>query len=154
MPGRALKLAFGAVLLAALLPAASALANDTTLNLSVYPPRPMAVEELPVRMASEHITIHFGRAESSVTVEFLFENLSDYAVSSWVGFPDEDLLNRYLSYIAADSVPAPTAWEYYNMWEDEFGGPAADPADSRIQDFAAWCREMPYMHEDGRYYAP
>jgi len=140
VPGRALKLAFGAVLLAALLPAASALANDTTLNLSVYPPRPIGASDLHVRMKSEHITIHFGREESRVEVEFVFENLADYEATAWVGFPDEDLLNRYLSFIAVDNSHEPSAWQFYNMWEDEFGGPAADPAESRIEDFKTWMR--------------
>ena len=137
---RALELAPFTVLLAALLPAGAALANDTSLNVNVDPPRLLSAEALPVRMQSEHITIHFGREQSSVTVEFVFENLEDNEVSAWVGFPDEDLLNRYLSFISPASVPGGDVWSYYNMYEDELAGTAPGPDGSRIQNFQAWTR--------------
>lgn len=132
-----LLLAAGAlVLLTAVLPAS---ANDTTLNVNVNPPRQLSDPAMPVRMASEQITVHFGRERSRVAVEFHFENNSDSEVWLTAGFPDEDLLYRYAFFGAGSGGQSPE-WLFpgLSMLSDY---PASGIDDhSVLTDFQAWQR--------------
>jgi len=122
-----------------LLPAATR-ANDTTLNVNVNPPRQLAQFELPIRMAAEHITVHFGRERSRVTVEFTFENLSDDELYCEAGFPDEDLLARWANYAGADAEGRVPADRFPSL--NSRGDNAARSLDdtSVLTDFESWSR--------------
>lgn len=127
-----------ALLLAAALPAA---ANDTTLNVNVNPPRQLSDPAMPVRMAAETITVHFGRERCAVAIEFTFENNSEQDAWLTAGFPDEDLLYRYAFYGAAasDSDSGPAA--YFPQFDMLGDNPASGIDDqSVLTDFRAWTR--------------
>lgn len=116
-----------------------ALANDTSLNVGVDPPRMLGEDLLPVRMAAEHISIHFGKERSQVEVEFTFHNLTDTELDCWAGFPDEDLLYRYLWSAAAkdgtDITPVDELAEKYRVgygYESDSAG--------HVEHFKAWTR--------------
>lgn len=111
-------------------------ANDTTLNLGVSPPQLLEEGEVPVRMLSEHISIHFGQQRTQVEVEFTFRNLADYSVDCWAGFPDEDLLYRYISEQLAAGVTEDELLAKYRVNEALMYGETA----SGITNFSAWTR--------------
>ncbi len=122
-----------------LLAAVPASANDTTLNVNVNPPRQLSDPAMPVRMASEQITIHFARERSRVAVEFHFENNSESEVWLTAGFPDEDLLYRY-AFFAADSTDYSPEWLFPGL--SMLGDYPAAGIDDRsvLADFQAWMR--------------
>jgi hypothetical protein len=129
------------VILAACLFAAPAFANDTTLNVNVDPPRQLdGYEAPPIRMAAEHITVHFGEAECQVEVEFTFVNLSDEPVYCWAGFPDEDLLKAWMFYGPADQQGNLPDYTFggEELWGD-YGGRSLD--EGAISHFASWTRQ-------------
>jgi hypothetical protein len=114
----------------------AAQANDTSLNLKVSPPQLLGEGEVPVRMEAEHITIHFGRQRSQVEVEFTFRNLADYNVDCWAGFPDEDLLYRYLANELAAGITEDELLEKYDI----DGMLVYGEVSGDIQNFEAWTR--------------
>lgn len=110
------------------------LANDTSLNLKVSPPQLLGEGGVPVRMQAEHITLHFGKERTQVEVEFTFRNLADYPVDCWAGFPDEDLLYRYIAQQLAGGVSEDELFNKFDV-DDQFiyGNISGD-----IQNFTAW----------------
>jgi hypothetical protein len=122
-------------------------ANDTSLNANVSPPRQLAPDEATsIRMAQEHISLHFGKGRSRVEVEFTFENLADVEAACLAGFPDEDLLARYTyseiarEIDAAEKGSSPPANTY--PISDGINLTAGEDMndDSVLQDFTAWTR--------------
>jgi hypothetical protein len=128
-----------ATLLWLCLPGLAARANDTSLNVGVDPPRLLGEDLVPVRMAAEHITIHFGQERSQVEVEFTFHNLTDTELDFWAGFPDEDLLYRYVwsaaSKDAADMTPVDELAQKFRV----SGGFDSETA-GHVEHFKAWTR--------------
>jgi len=122
----------------ALMLAAVASANDTSLNLSVDPPRLLGEDLAPVQMAAEHIAIHFGKERTKVEVEFTFRNLSDEELDCWAGFPDEDLLYRYL-WSAAGS---PDDMSGVDALAERYGLASVIDSDTagKVENFEAWTR--------------
>jgi hypothetical protein len=124
-------------------------ANDTTLNVNVNPPRQLSDPAMPIRMASEQITVHFGREHSRVAVEFHFESTSDSEVWLTAGFPDEDLLYRYAFF-------GPEIRGYSADWLfPELGLLGDYPASgiddhSVLTDFQAWLRPEQGLPEDNK----
>jgi len=130
--------------------AGAALANDTSLNLHVDPPRLLDGEYLPVRLAAEHIIIHFGKKETRVRVEFTFENLTDYEEHFSAGFPDEDLLYRYLRNALDSGMTEDQLFERYNL---DYGLMDGDVSGG-ITGFKAWTRvagQPPSANQDLPY---
>jgi hypothetical protein len=128
-----------AALLWLCLPGTAARANDTALNVGVDPPRLLGEDLAPVRMAAEHITIHFGKERSQVEVEFTFHNLTDTELGFWAGFPDEDLLYRYVWSAApanaTDTTPVDDLADKFRIgygYESDSGG--------HVENFTAWTR--------------
>jgi hypothetical protein len=117
-------------------------ANDTSLNLKVSPPQLLGEGETPVRMASEHITIHFGAPRSQVEVEFRFKNLADYPVDCWAGFPDEDLMYRYIAEQLAAGVTEDELFDKYEIDDMLVYGEVSGD----IQHFTAWTRAADNVH--------
>lgn len=113
-------------------------ANDTSLNLSVDPPRPLGEDLAPVQMAAEHIAIRFGKERTKVEVEFTFRNLSDEELDCWAGFPDEDLLYRYL-WSAAQSPDDMTGVDELAERFDLGYMTYSDTA-GKVENFEAWTR--------------
>jgi hypothetical protein len=132
--------AAAAVLFACLALTIPAFANDTTLNVNVNPPRQLAgYDAVPIRMESEHITLHFGKQESKVDVEFTFVNQQREPIYCWAGFPDEDLVKRWLFYGPKDAqgnLP-----DYTFGGEELFGDYAGSGLDGgALRDFKSWTR--------------
>jgi hypothetical protein len=120
-------------------PGGAALANDTSLNVGVDPPRLLGEDLVPVRMAAEHITIHFGQERSQVEVEFTFHNLTDTELDCWAGFPDEDLLYRYVWSAGAGSKDDMTAVDELAEKFRVSGGFDSETA-GHVENFTAWTR--------------
>jgi hypothetical protein len=112
-------------------------ANDTSLNVGVSPPRLLGDDLIPVRMAAEQITIHFGKERTQVEVEFTFHNLSEDELDFWAGFPDEDLLYRYLwsAGTAEDLTKADELAQKYRV-----GGDVESDTAGNVEHFKAWTR--------------
>lgn len=118
-----------------------AFANDTTLNVNVDPPRQLGGHEAPpIRMAEEHLTIYFGREECRVLVEFTFVNEADYPVYTWAGFPDEDLLKRWMFYGPVDAQGNAPDYTFGGeaLWGD-YAGSGLDHG--ALRDFTSWTRQ-------------
>lgn len=124
-----------------LLPALPGQANDTTLNVNVNPPQQLSqYYDVPVRMASEHISIHFGRERSQVEVEFTFEDQSEYGTNFSAGFPDEDLLARYAYFGPQDPQGRIPGERFANLEGlNDFSGTSLND-NSVLTDFQAWTR--------------
>jgi hypothetical protein len=124
-----------------LLAASPVFANDTTLNVNVNPPRQLGLDEdTPIRMAAEHITVHFGKQRSRVEVEFTFENTADdYAVCS-AGFPDEDLLVRYAAFTPTPKGAKPLDEKFANLGDLNYAAGKSLNDHSVLTDFKAWTR--------------
>jgi len=122
----------------ALMLAAVAVADDGAMNLNVDPPRLLDDDSVPVQMASERITIHFGQVRTKVEVEFTFRNLSDEEVDCWAGFPDEDLLDHYL-WSAERSQGGHRTFDELAGW---YGLKNMIDANTlgRVENFEAWIR--------------
>jgi hypothetical protein len=70
-----------------------ALANDTALQPGGYGPEPVgggiAGKESVIEMAAEHLDIRFGKAKTTVDVQFVFRNtLKSTKARQLLGFPD------------------------------------------------------------------
>src|SRR5207237_4109224 len=94
----------------------------------------------PLRMAEEHITVHFGQTRSRVRVEFTFENTSDENASCTAGFPDEDLLARYADFGPKDKQGQAPGEHFGNTIENNDTSGASLNDASVLTDFKAWTR--------------
>lgn len=130
-----------AMALLLLIAATPALANDTSLNVSVDPPRQLTLDEnTPIRMASEHIIVHFGKQRSRVEVEFTFDNTSDGYATCAAGFPDEDLLLRYAAFTPTAPGAQPLDERFANLGDMNQQGGKSLSDTSVLTDFKAWTR--------------